>query len=81
MEIFHLDVDRFLFLRLAPSLPLLIHQFLESLSVDGEATLARHQFGQIDREAVGIVQFEHKPSRHDHPSAEWRDLRNIRCKR
>ncbi len=40
------------------ALPLFGHQAAEALFVDGQAGLGRHFEGQLDREAVGVVQRE-----------------------
>jgi hypothetical protein len=38
--------------------PLLLHQLLEALVVDGEALLRQQLLGQVVREAVGVVELE-----------------------
>ena len=39
---------------------LLFHQLFEPGDVHRQAALARHQFGQVERETVGVVEFEGK---------------------
>ena len=45
--------------------PLLVHQRAEALLVDGQALLGRHLEGEVEREAVGVVQLEHGVARQD----------------
>ena len=44
--------------RFLRALPLLVHQTVETLFVDGQPSLAGHQLGQVQRETVRVVQEE-----------------------
>src|SRR6185503_12966117 len=50
----------FLLLRGASTGALFFHQLLETRSIHGQTALARHQFGEVERETVGVVEFERK---------------------
>ena len=50
----------FFLLRGAGAGALLLHQFFKAVLVHGQAAFARHQFGEIERETVGVVKSESK---------------------
>ncbi len=50
------NTDFFLLLCLARAFALFVHQFLEPRNINRESALARQQFREIERKAVGIVQ-------------------------
>ena len=52
----------FLLLRGAGAGALLFHQFFKTFLVHGQTAFARHQFGEVERETVGVVKFESKAS-------------------
>ena len=52
--------DDFLLLRGAGAGALLVHQLFETGGVHGQAAFARHQFGEVEREAVGVVKRERR---------------------
>ncbi len=54
------DFDDLFLLRLARALALFLHQLLEAFRVDGQPAFARHQFGEIERETVGVVELERR---------------------
>ena len=54
------DANHFLFLRCPRPFPLLFHEDFESGGIHAQAGLAGHQFGEIEREAVCVVEFEGK---------------------
>src|SRR2546423_3945690 len=67
-RLFRLDLrklDRLLFLRASRASALLFHQLFKPNRVNGESTLASHQFGQVERKAIGVIEFEGKTSRND----------------
>ena len=55
---------------------LLGHQSAEALLVDGHALLGGHLEGQIDREAVGVVQRERRRARNDGSTLRFLSRRN-----
>ena len=52
----------FFFLRGAGAGALLFHQFFKTVLVHGQTAFARHQLGEVEREAVGVVKFEMRNS-------------------
>ncbi len=56
-------LDDLLLLRRPRPRALLFHQCLEASGIDGEPPLARHQLGEIEREAIGVVKFESEVAR------------------
>ena len=50
----------FLLLRGAGAGALLFHQLFKTRRVHGQTAFARHQLGEVEREAVGVVKFESK---------------------
>ena len=59
------DIDRFV--GFAGSLALLFHFGPEGVPVDGEAPFAGHQFGQVERKAIGVVKLESEFAREGVP--------------
>ena len=37
---------------------LLVHQLIEARDINGQAALAGHQLGEVEGEAVGVVEFK-----------------------
>ena len=54
-ELAFFNTDFLLLLCLARALALFVHQLLEPCNIHSESALARHQFGEIERKAVGVV--------------------------
>jgi hypothetical protein len=48
----------FLLLRGPGAGALLLHQFVKTVNIHGQTAFARHQFGQVERETVGVVKLE-----------------------
>ena len=48
----------FFFLRGAGAGALLFHQFFKTVLVHGQTAFARHQFGEVERKAVGVVKLK-----------------------
>ena len=52
------ELDDLLLLGGAGAGPLLVHQLVEAGDINGQAALAGHQLGEVEREAVGVVELE-----------------------
>ena len=52
------QLDDGLLLRGAGAGALLFHQLFETFLVHGQAAFAGHQLSEVEREAVGVVEFE-----------------------
>ena len=58
LQLSFFDTDFLLLLCLACAIALFIHQSLESSDINSEPTLARHQFGEIERKTVRVIKFK-----------------------
>ncbi len=68
----HLELARCARLRLLP-----LHRGLEARHIDAHATLAAHVVGQIERKAVGVVQFERHVARQRRLALGQRRFQNL----
>src|SRR6266850_2333826 len=61
-ELAFFNTDFFFLLGLACAVALFLHQLLKAGDIDRERALARHEFGEIKRKAIGIVELERRTS-------------------
>ena len=67
----------FFFLRGAGAGALFFHQLFKTVLVHGQTAFARHQFGEVERETVGVVKFETPDLNRRHEISNFRSFRSL----